>query len=499
MNFRDKPDLAARKYGSSVLYATDDFFAEKENLLKPEKPVFLEGEYTDRGKWMDGWESRRKRDEGHDFAIIRLGMPGIIEGVVVDTAFFRGNFPAGCSIDGVSMPGKPTVDELLNAPWLPLLSRVVLKGDSENVFEVFGNMRVTHLRFNIFPDGGVARLRVHGTVLASPRWMGLPGVEQELDLASLEHGAEVIDCNDMFFGSRHNLIGPGRAANMGDGWETKRSRSQGPDWVIVKLAARGTIQRAFIDTLHFKGNYPESAALYGADLSADHHGAPRDLAESAWTQLLPRTKLQAHTQHVFEEELASHPAVTHVRMRIWPDGGVSRLRLFGFVDPEAKAEVSLHFLNAVPPDERARIFFHCASSQTFAHALAERAPYASLEALLQCAKDVFLRLEAPEWADMFAGHPRIGEVKHDHVAMKEQRGMDSATTALRTELAHINQAYENKFGHIYLVCAAGKSATELLDIGKARLQNTAAQEQDNARSEQQKITELRLSKLVTRR
>ena len=213
---RDLLDLASERLGGSVIYANDDYFAEKENLLKPSKPVWKEHEYTDRGKWMDGWESRRKRTAGHDYAIIRLGARGVVRGVVVDTAFFRGNYPESCSIEATSLRSDAPLDALLAAEWREILPRSPLQGDSENVFTIDSNDAVTHLRFNIFPDGGVARLRVHGLVV--PEWRVNGGLLNEIDLAAVENGGDVLACSDMFFGPKHNLIQPGRARNMSDGW-----------------------------------------------------------------------------------------------------------------------------------------------------------------------------------------------------------------------------------------------------------------------------------------
>jgi allantoicase len=313
----DSLDLASERLGGSVLYATDDYFAEKENLLKPSKPVWKEHEYTDRGKWMDGWESRRKRVPGHDFAIIRLGLPGVVRHVVVDTAFFRGNYPDSCSLEGTSMRSDAPVEALLTAEWHELLPRSPLQGDHENAFAVDRNEAITHVRLNIFPDGGVARLRVHGEVV--PEWRLAGGLGNEIDLAAAENGAAVLQCSDMFFGPKHNLIMPGRAHNMSDGWETRRRRGPGHDWVIVKLATEGVIRRIEVDTNHFKGNYPDSASIEGL------------LAGGTWADVLPQTKLRAHHRHVFHKELRRTGAVSQVRLNIYPDGGVSRLRVYGRV------------------------------------------------------------------------------------------------------------------------------------------------------------------------
>jgi allantoicase len=326
-DFTELVDLAAERVGGAVLYANDDFFAPKENLLKPGAPVFLEGEYTDRGKWMDGWESRRRRTPGFDWCIIRLGLPGIIRGVVVDTAHFKGNYPEQCSLEACAIEGQPGVEQLLDdsVEWREVLPVSALRGDSQNPFSIEETLeRATHLRFKIYPDGGVARLRVYGEV--APDWTGIAARGGRVDLAAVESGGLVLACSDMFFGHRHNLIMPGRGANMSDGWETKRRRGPGHDWVVIKLGARGRIQQIEVDTAHFKGNYPDACSLEGADT-----GDANAFANAAWTEILPRTKLQAHTRHHFTDELNQAGAFTHVRFNIYPDGGVSRLRLYGSV------------------------------------------------------------------------------------------------------------------------------------------------------------------------
>src|SRR5262245_48969617 len=259
-DFLELPDLASERLGGVVLSANDEFFAPKENLLKPQKAVWREDKYTDRDKWMEGGETRRRRTPGYDECLIRLGLPGIVQGVLVDTAFFRGNYPEECSIEGCFAP-EADLAMLEHIQWTELLKKRGLKGDRENAFIVRGRAAVTHLRFRIFPDGGVARLRVHGTVL--PDWNGAGGLSQEIDLAAISQGGQVLGCSDMFFGPRHNLIMPGRAANMGDGWETRRRRGPGNDWVILRLGARGTVRRVEVDTNHFKGNYPDTCSLEG--------------------------------------------------------------------------------------------------------------------------------------------------------------------------------------------------------------------------------------------
>jgi len=313
--FVDLVDLASARLGAAAIAANDEFFAPKENLVKPSPAVWRDDEYTERGKWMDGWETRRRRDAGdHDWCIVRLGARGLVRGVDVDTSFFRGNFPESCAIDACDVRGAPTIDELSNGRWREIVPRRSLEGDAHNLIAVESAPAATHLRLRIFPDGGVARLRAYGDVVADWEQLRRQG---DVDLAAVENGGVVVACSDMFFGSRHNLIMPGEATHMGDGWETRRRRGPGHDWTVVRLGAAGTIRRVEVDTRHFKGNAPGACSV---EVSRNQHD---------WTELLPRTALQPDTRHRFEEHIASVADVTYARLNIFPDGGVARLRLFG--------------------------------------------------------------------------------------------------------------------------------------------------------------------------
>jgi allantoicase len=326
-SFTDLVDVAAERLGGAVLLANDEFFAPKESLLKAAAPVWKEGEYTDRGKWMDGWETRRRRTPGHDWCLLRLGVPAVVHGVVVDTRYFRGNYPEACSLEGCAAEGLPAPEDLAagrGVAWTELVPRSALTGDADNPFSVSHRGPVTHLRLNIFPDGGVARLRVYGEPVPDPRLV--PGATA--DLAALERGGMVVACSDMFFGHRHNLILPGRSTHMGDGWETKRRRGPGHDWTIVRLAARGVIREIEVDTDHFKGNAPESCALEVCDAPGAAVGQLTG-ERARWTPILNRSPLQPHARHRFEAAEAG-PA-THARLSIFPDGGIARLRLIGTV------------------------------------------------------------------------------------------------------------------------------------------------------------------------
>ncbi|MGI8733317.1 MAG: allantoicase [Pyrinomonadaceae bacterium] len=328
MEFTELIDLAAEKLGGAVLIANDEFFAPKENLLKASAPIFVEGKYTDLGKWMDGWESRRRRTPGFDWCIVRLGLPGKVRGVTIDTSHFKGNFPEQCSLEACTIDGHPTTEELADeaVEWLEILPRSQLQGDSQNHFAIQSDQRVTHLRFKIYPDGGVARLRVYGEVV--PDWDRLERIGGDIDLAAAEKGGLVLSCSDMFFGHRHNLIMPGRATNMSDGWETKRRRGPGHDWSIIKLGRPGQIRHLEIDTSYFKGNFPESCSLEAINAAGAAVESLND-PHTAWKSVLPRTKLLAHTRHYFGAEILDAGPVSHVRFNIFPDGGVSRLRIYG--------------------------------------------------------------------------------------------------------------------------------------------------------------------------
>jgi allantoicase len=323
-DFTELIDLASERLGGSAVAANDEFFAPKENLVKASRPVFLENEYTDRGKWMDGWETRRRREPGHDWCVVRLGLAGVIRGVGVDTAFFRGNFPESCSIEAAEAAGDPADADFESAcfGWTEILPRSSLRGDAENLFPIGSDRRFTHVKLHIYPDGGVARLRVYGQVV--PDLHRLPR-DGEIDLAALENGGLVLAASDMFFGARHNLILPGPPRGMHDGWETRRRRGPGHDWAIVQLGLPGVVRRVEVDTTWFKGNAPGSCSvevLEAGDPLSD---------EAEWREVLRETPLRPDAVHRFEKEVRAAPAATHARLNVYPDGGVARLRLYGTV------------------------------------------------------------------------------------------------------------------------------------------------------------------------
>jgi allantoicase len=317
-------DLATEKLGGKALSCSDEFFAEKENLLMPGRGIFIEDKYTKNGKWMDGWESRRKRGPGHDWCIIKLGLPGVIRGVDIDTNHFLGNHPPYASLEACIADANEHADKLAASDkWVEIVPRSALKPGSQNLFAVSSGERFTHVRLNIYPDGGVARLKIYGDVI--PDFSKIKA-DALVDLAAVEFGGHVVACNDMFFGNMDNLIMPGRGRNMGDAWETRRKRGPGHDWVIVKLGQPGLVKKLEVDTAFHIGNYPDTCSVdgcYSPDLEMDNLTWP----QAQWKELLPQLKLSADKQHHFEKEIIDIGNVTHVRLNIYPDGGVARLRV----------------------------------------------------------------------------------------------------------------------------------------------------------------------------
>jgi allantoicase len=310
-------NLAAPESGAAIVSVSDEFFAPARRMLADSEPQFVPGRYDAHGKWMDGWESRRRRGPGHDHCILRI-CPGVVRGVDIDTRHFTGNFPPEASLEACSLAGDP--DE--HTRWHELVPRRRLEGDSHHFVAVADTRCWTHLRLNLYPDGGIARLRVYG----QPRHERLAGAPAALDLASAAAGGRALACNNMHFGDMANLLSNHPAANMGDGWETRRRREAGNDWVIIRLGKPGRISRVVVDTSFFKGNYPARCAVSGAALADESR---LEIASSAWPAILGEVALGPDQVHVFESQVRDVGVVTHVRFDIFPDGGVARLRLLG--------------------------------------------------------------------------------------------------------------------------------------------------------------------------
>lgn len=337
-DFVNKTNVADSRLGAKVLFATDDFFAPKERLIKPEDPVFIVSKFDDNGKWMDGWETRRKRELGNDYCIIQLARPTRIIGIDIDTSHFTGNYPPSASIDAINAPElmNKDADEIQamdqqdwdNLRWRSFVGMTPLQGNSHEFINIKAPKStdvITHLRINIYPDGGIARLRVYGYVQIDPQEVE----DQTIDLVAARNGGKAIASNDQHFGSVENLLMPHKAANMGDGWETRRRREPGNDWCIIGLGVPGIAEYVEIDTSHFKGNYPDKVSIQAVYAP----GMPKDtlITQSMfWETLLEPQKTSAHHVHTFDNLKIKTP-ITHIRVNIFPDGGISRVRLFGKV------------------------------------------------------------------------------------------------------------------------------------------------------------------------
>ncbi len=479
-------DLAARRLGGMVLAANDEFFGAKERLLDPHPPTFDAAAYYDRGKVMDGWETRRRRGEGKDWCLVRLGVTGVLRAVVVDTTHFRGNYPAACELWGTVADGGPPDDD---ARWVPLLPRTDLRGDAVQRFDVEAATRVTHVRFTIIPDGGVARLRLLGHPLVDLHRVADPG--DRLDLAALVNGGRAVACSDAFFSAPSNLIMVGDARDMADGWETRRRRGPGHDWAVLQLATTGVVERVELDTTHFKGNYPDRCtveAIHAPGVAAD------DLPEDGWVVLVAEQPMQPHARHVLDVDAAVE--ATHLRLRSIPDGGVARLRAFGRITEAGWRRAGMAMLDHAPHEEALARLRACCGSAVWADAMADRRPFGDPDALLDAADEVWTALPVEDRMEAVEAHPRIGERSASRWSTREQSGAAAADQAVLERIAEGNRAYEQRFGHVFLIRAAGRSAEEILAALEERLGHSPAEEQEVASEQQGQITRLRLEALL---
>ncbi|MGH9744818.1 MAG: allantoicase [Candidatus Acidiferrales bacterium] len=496
-------DLASERLGGRVLAANDEFFAPKENLLKPAKPVFIEGKYTDRGKWMDGWETRRRRTPGFDWCIIRLGLPGVIRGVVVDTSFFTGNFPSHFSLEACDLGKPPNTGERRQLTsskvnWIEAISKTALHGDAQNSFSVGNAGRFTHLRLKIYPDGGVSRLRVHGEVVPDSRL----AKRRDIDLVAIESGGSIVASSDQFYSEPLNLLMPGRGNDMSDGWETRRRRGPGHDWAVLKLGVPGKIRRIQVDTAHFKGNFPESCSLEACYLG--RNPIENSAMESeAWNEVLSRAPLQANKIHNFRK-IRDVGTVSHVRFNIYPDGGVSRLRIFGGPARLEDQLKGLDRINRLPAEALRKSLLDCCGSIAWVNQFLAQRPFSHEESMFHDADRIWAQLDRKEWLRAFRHHPPIGskraKAKQSRAAQEWSEGEQSTAKKSAPEtlavLAAANQAYHAAFGHVFLICATNKSADEILKSLQERLQNSPDVELHVAADEHQKIMRLRLEKLL---
>jgi allantoicase len=500
-----------------VLWATDDYFAPKENLVRPDAPQWKEGLYTDRGKWMDGWESQRKREPGHDEAILRLGTPGRVHGIVCDTTHFKGNAPQAVALEIAQAPHTATPTDLLALPqaqneeeyrarnggaWLRVLPQTPIQADFPNLLPLpVAGEHATHVRLHIFPDGGVARLRVYGEVQPHPRvfWRG-----GSVDLAAVENGGTVVAVSDQFFGPPSNLLLPGRGVNMGDGWETRRRRTPGSDWCVIRLARRGWVERLELDTHFFKGNAPQAVLVEGLD-EADL--APEQLQQrlttpGAWVPFIEPTPLVQHHRHWLEP--ARPQWLTHLRVHIMPHGGVNRLRAFGYAAATPAEQARLAELEALHDAAATELLLSFNGSERWAARMLAERPFASVRKLFAKADHIWWQLDQADWLRAFAAHPRIGQSHAAATATSqsaawsrgEQAQVQHAAAPTTARLAELNEAYYEKFGFTFIVCATGRSASQMLGMLECRLHASPHEEIETAAREQARITRLRLEKWI---
>jgi allantoicase len=487
----------------------DEFFAVADRMLLSEPPVSRPGVFTERGSWTDGWESRRRRDlPGSDWAIVRLGAPGTVHAVTVDTRHFTGNAPESVEVHGCTVEGYPSAEEIAAASvsWMPLVTRTPIRADAVNVLPVTapGPRRITHLRLTIHPDGGVARLRAHGTVVPDPRLFD----RVSSDLAAAYLGGVVIAASDMHYGDRHNLNASGEARVMGEGWETRRRRGPGHDWAVVRLATEAAIVRAEVDTRHFRGNAPTAVVLWSA--SAPDLVDRDDISSILdWRVMLARVRVQPNTRHLFDLEVPVE--ATHVKIDAIPDGGLARLRLIGTPTPAGREALAMRWFDLLSPAAAEAELMACCGSRAWASALVAARPFHTLDALLAAASERWWTVDETSWLEAFAAHPRIGErpmaapaaaassraiVASLDAPRREQAAMDVADDEVKAALAGGNAAYEERFGYIFLIRAAGRSAEQMLAELRRRMDNDVDTELRVAAGQQEEITAMRLRRLI---
>ncbi len=492
---RGLTELAAAAVGGEALLCSDDFFAGMDLMLGAGRGQWFEGEYTVQGKRMDGWESRRRRTPGHDWCIVKLGIVGEVRLVDIQTDHFTGNYPPFASVDACFAPGASAESLRDEVSWTRIVPEVVLRGGSSNVAVAVESGTWTHLRLNIYPAGGVARLRVHG--VPAPREDTV-----RMDLACSVNGGQVLWASDMYFADMANLIRPEPATDMGQGWETRRSRPPGEDALILKLGQPGLVEEIVFDTAFFKGNFPDTAqieALYWPE--APPHAL---LRSTRWQTIVPWVRLGPHEQKsVAVSQLGTW---THLRLRISPDGGISRLRVLGTPDAASPGagDPLLQLLNQAAEADAGELFATCCGARRWVAGMVAARPFRSRTELHGVAEDLWWHLDEADWREAFTHHPQIGADVEQlrkkfagtaHLSAGEQAGVTGASEETLQALAKGNAVYLERFGFIFIVCASGKSAFEMLLLLEARVDNEQDAELRNAAGEQAKITALRLDGL----
>ncbi|KAG0294925.1 hypothetical protein BGZ96_000162 [Linnemannia gamsii] len=311
--FKDNIDLAVATRGGKVLTLSDEWFADCSNLLTATAPISAPGRFVPTGAWYDGWETRRHNSPNYDWCVIQLGYPGNIAGFEIDTSYFTGNHAPFVALNPGSRHGfkleQPTADAY------------------------------THVRFCMYPDGGVARLRVYGNVHQVH-----PENKHEIyDLASAAAGSMITDLSDAHYGHPSNMLLPGRGHDMSDGWETKRSRSPGHvDFATIKFGQPGHITDIEVDTAHYMGNPPKAVTIEGYEIGSEQP-----------IVLLSEAPMTPHRQHFFKVPVElTEKRIAQIKVVMIPDGGIKRIRAWGAAQlPAVQPEGSLVGVRQELPDE----------------------------------------------------------------------------------------------------------------------------------------------------
>ncbi len=315
-------NLVDPRLGTKVVFKTDEFFAPANRIINNQNPIFKDGVFDSHGKWMDGWETRRRRIKGFDYLIIKLGRPGKISNIDIDTKFFSGNQPTQASLEGCfSKKNNPNK----KIKWVQILKKKKIGPNKNHNFKIKNNSIFTHVKLNIYPDGGVARLRIFGEIDLKK----INFKNKIINITSMLNGASIVACNNEHFGKAENILAPGKGKNMGDGWETRRSRGKNYDWLIIKCGLSGKLRKIEIDTHHFKGNYPDSCSIQTAYISKKNSNSRIVIKSKKWNMVLNKVKLKANTKHIFKNEIMSKNKINYIKINIFPDGGISRIRAFG--------------------------------------------------------------------------------------------------------------------------------------------------------------------------
>ena len=474
-------DLASDRLRGYVLATSDQAFPSGAQLISSEEPS--------NGS---GWRSKRRRDSAHDWAVLRLGVPGIVEDLVVDTTGQTGQAPTHIMVEGCNAPHTCPAADLKD--WETLLTKSALAGETENRFSVPNGKRYSHLRLNIYPDGGVTRFHVFGQPM--PTWMG-PGATPPaaLDLAAAINGGQVTGWSDAISSNGAlQVIGAGSPLNEDDLWLTRRRRQPGNEWLVVRLCDAAQIQTAVLDTELLEGDIPVKASLEAAHTT----GEP---GESDWFEILPPQPMLPSTEHVYSQQLKSHQEVRWVRLNLFPDGGVSRLRLWGTLTPQGQVESRLRYLNSAASGELREIFRAVCHSDRWASSMALAGPFDSVADLQKKGATAWSHCREVDWREALAGHPRIGEkAKGGDLASQWSRGEQSRAAtpdeALQSELREKQLAYEERFGFLFLICATGRTTEQILSVLNLRLDQTPEIELQTVAEELAKIIHLRLEKLL---